>query len=131
MENKRVNKSKWFIGILTLLIAASIVFYFYDSSPSDVIEIEFDESKWKEKEGDKHPFRNSMLNDLVYDKEIRKLKRNDLVDLLGKPDYEREDKNFLHYRIDDNKIGTWTLKTKTLVINIAEDSTINWMKIHE
>jgi len=89
----------------------------------------FNESKWKTKKGKDYPFRDTMLNDLISDYEFREYKRDKILALLGEPD--RIDSNYLFYMVTQKRIGFWPLHTKTLVINLSADSTINWMKIHE
>ena len=46
----------------------------------------FDEAKWKSREGEDYPYRNSMLNDVLYNDTVRTLSRDEVIDLLGKPD---------------------------------------------
>lgn len=95
-------------------------------------EMAFNELQWQTMEDNRYPYRDLMLNDLIYDKKIRKLDRDELIATLGEPDYTRDDPNYLHYRIDKKNIGSWTLKTKTLVIKIDDtNNSIEWMKIHE
>ena len=117
-----------------LIIAFSLLYLACnDSSNNESLnqDIAFNETKWKTKEGMDYPYRESMLNDLVYNDDFRKLKTNELIDLLGQPDYYREDSSYLYYRIDETRLAYWKLHTKTLVIKTAEDSTITWMKIHK
>lgn len=94
-------------------------------------EITFNEEKWKTKTGEEYPYRNYMLEDLMSSEEFRSLKANEILNTLGQPDYYRDDSSYLYYRIKESRLGFWTLHTKTLVIKLAEDSTITWMKIHE
>ena len=91
-------------------------------------EITFDPVKWKTKEGVDYPYREGMLNELVYNDTIRTLTKGELLDLLGKPD--RINENHLYYNIAQTRVGTWPLNTKTLVIKISEEGTIVWIKIH-
>ena len=109
-----------------------------DTKEIDKMEIEqvaadesipFDEEKWKFKEGRRYPFRDKMLPNMVFNEELRSLRSDEIVEVLGEP--ERIDNNHYFYRIDDNKIGAWTLHSKTLVIKYDKDSTLVWMKIHE
>lgn len=92
-------------------------------------EIQFDKSKWKSKEGLDYPYRDQMLNDLVYNDTVRSLNKDEILDLLGEPD--RRNDGYLYYMIAQKRIGSWPLHTKSLVINISDDSTIVWIKIHE
>ena len=73
-----------------------------------------------------------MLNAVVYNDTIRTLNtRIKLLELLGEPDYYRDDRSFLHYRITESRIAFFTLHTKTIVIKLSEDNAIEWIKIHE
>ena len=92
-------------------------------------QIAFDKLKWKTKKGSDYPHRDSMIEDLIGNKKIRELKKDKILDLLGEP--TRIDNNYLFYRITQKRIVLWPLHTKTLVIKQSEDSTIEWIKIHE
>ena len=92
-------------------------------------EILFDKEKWKTKDGKDYTFRYKMLNDIIYNDTIRTLNKDKLLDLLGEPDYSRE--GHLYYRINETRLGNWTLKTKTMVIKLVDDKSIEWIKIHE
>jgi len=92
-------------------------------------EIVFDKEKWKIKEGKDYPYRDKMINDIVYNDTIRTLKKDQLLELLGEPDYIRE--GHLYYRINETRLGNWTFKTKTMVIKLKEGTSIEWIKIHE
>lgn len=92
-------------------------------------EIVFDKEKWKTKDGKGYPYRDKMINDIVYNDTIRALNKDQLIELLGEPDYIRE--GHLYYRINETHLGNWTLKTKTMVIKLVEDRSIEWIKIHE
>lgn len=89
----------------------------------------FSPEKWKIKEGYEYWYRNSMLRDLMTDEDFRSLKRNEVLDLLGEPD--RIDTNYLFYRVEQKRLGLWPIHTKTMVVKFAEDSLIEWIKIHE
>lgn len=92
-------------------------------------KIPFDEIKWKAKQELDYPYREGMLKDLMSDPKWRKYKKDELLLILGKPN--RIDNNYLFYTITQKRIGLWPLHTKTLVIKLADDGEINWMKIHE
>jgi len=92
-------------------------------------EMVFDKEKWKVKEGKDYPYRDKMINDIVYNDTIRMLNKEQLLKLLGKPDYIKE--SHLYYRIIETRIGNWAIKTKTMVIKLIEDRSIEWIKIHE
>jgi len=93
------------------------------------IEMVFDEEKWKTKEGMDYPYRDMMLHDVVYNDTIRTLSEGDIVRLLGEPDSWNN--NHFYYYIFRKRIGFFALHTKTMVIKFKEDTTIEWIKIHE
>jgi hypothetical protein len=89
----------------------------------------FNKEKWSIKSGNNYPFRDNMLNSVLYNDSIRKLNRMEIIELLGKPDKDRD--SFLYYRINEDKLGAWTLHTKTLVIKFSNDSSLEWIKLHQ
>ena len=89
----------------------------------------FNESKWKIKEGDEYPYREKMLQDLVYNQQLKGLEKEELIDLLGQPD--RSNKGFLYYTVEQKKLGLWPIHTTTLVIELSEDSIVKTRRIHE
>ena len=88
----------------------------------------FDKTKWGVKEGNKYPYREQMLDAVLYSDSIRTLKENEIIDLLGPPDNIKE--NHLYYKITENRFGMWTLSTKTIVIKLSEDDSVDWIKMH-
>jgi len=47
-------------------------------------------------------------------------------------DYEtKEGKDYPYYMVDQKRLGSWPLNTKTLVIKLFDDKTVDWMRIHE
>ncbi len=94
-----------------------------------IAEITFDKIKWRVKEGLDYPFRDRMLSSIVYNDTVRALNKDEILDLLGGPD--RRNDGYLYYMISQRRLGFWPLHTKTLVIKLSEDSTIDWIKIHE
>ena len=88
----------------------------------------FEKIKWQVKKDNDYPYRRDMLDDLVQNYTLKGTKKTALIDLLGQPD--RTDSNYLFYRISQNRIGFFPLSTKTLVIKLAGDSTVEWRKIH-
>lgn len=100
-----------------------------DDIKSALNEVKFDKTKWGTKEDSEYPYREQMLHDIVYNDAIRELTKNELLELLGEPD--RSNKGHLYYMISQKKLGFWPIKTKTLVIKLKEDNTIDWIKIHQ
>ncbi|KAA3599268.1 MAG: hypothetical protein DWQ06_10135 [Calditrichaeota bacterium] len=100
-----------------------------DGNPKS--EMVFDKAKWQIKEGNDYLYRDKMVNDIVYNYTIRTLDKNKILALLGEPSYYRENKNFLYYLITEKSLGPWTLHTKTMVIKLLENNSVDWIKIHE
>ncbi|MCB2195373.1 MAG: hypothetical protein KQH79_05915 [Bacteroidetes bacterium] len=94
-------------------------------------EIKFDQQKWQTKEGKDYPYRDRMVNDIVYNDTIRTLTRDEVLELLGQPSYYREDTNYLYYMIRQKRLFSWPLHTKTLVVKMKDENTIEWIRIHE
>ncbi len=89
----------------------------------------FDQQKWNIQQGDDHPYRDEMLDDLVAYVRLKGLKKDELINLLGKP--SRIDSSYFFYRIVQERIGLLPLHTKTLVIKLNKDGIVEWRKIHE
>lgn len=94
-------------------------------------ELSFDQEKWQEKEGKNYPYRDKMLNAIVYNDTIRSLTGKELLEQLGAPSYIREDESYLYYTITQTRLFSWPLHTKTLVIKLTEADSVEWIKIHE
>jgi hypothetical protein len=92
------------------------------------IEMVFNQTKWKAKEGSKYLYRDRMLNDVVYNDTIRLLDQKQILSLLGSP--TRINENYYYYLIKQKRIGSWPLHTKSLVIKFTNEETIEWIKIH-
>jgi hypothetical protein len=92
-------------------------------------EMVFDQEKWETKDGADYPFRDKMVNNLIYNDSVRTLDKEEIIDLLGDPN--RINENFIYYTIAQKRLGLWPLHTRTLVIKFSPDNTIDWMKIHE
>jgi len=92
-------------------------------------EVKFDKANWAIKEGRDYPYRNQMVNDILYNDTVRTLNKDEIIGLLGKPD--RSNDGHLYYMITQKRLLTHPLHQKTLVIKFSNDSTINWIKIHQ
>lgn len=93
------------------------------------VDSTFEKEKWLIKRGEDYPYRDQMLNDIVYNDTIRTLLKDEIIALLGAPD--RINEGHLYYLIDQRRLGSWTLHSKTMVIKLSEEGTIDWIKIHE
>jgi hypothetical protein len=91
----------------------------------------FDQDKWRIKQGKDYPYRDEMLNDIVYTDKFRTLKKNEIIAELGEPSYYRDDKDYLYYVISQTRLLSWPLHTKTLVIKISKNNSVEWIKIHK
>lgn len=89
----------------------------------------FDRAKWLTKTGNDYPYRNAMLYDLMHQKDLHGVHKDSLSSLLGPPD--KTSNGYLYYTIAQKKIGFFTLHSKTLVLKLTADSTLEWLKIHE
>ena len=72
-------------------------------------EITFDKTKWMTMDGKDYPYRDQMLNDIVYNDTVRGLERDEILELLGEPD--RSNEGFLYYMIAQKRLGFWPLQT--------------------
>ena len=91
--------------------------------------VKFDSTKWRTKTGDDYPYRDEMLKDLISNNKLKGWKKDSVLALLGQPNHT--DSNYMFYRIAQQRLGFFPLHTKTLVIKLAADSTVEWRKIHE
>lgn len=78
----------------------------------------FDKIKWAANDGKDYPYRNNMLNDLVYNQNLKGLKYDKVIDMLGQPD--RTDNGHLFYTIVKEYLANTAVivHTKTLVIKL-------------
>ena len=133
LSQKLINNFYMRIKLLiTLLLLYSVACKTEKEGKSDLdqgteTQVTFDKTKWSVKEGMNYPYRDQMLNDVVYNDTIRSLDKNEILELLGEPD--RVNDGHLYYMITQRRLGVWPLKTKTMVIKLSED-TIVWIKIH-
>jgi len=94
-------------------------------------EMVFDKVKWQTKDGANYPYRDKMLNALVYNDSIRSLSGTEILNLLGAPSYYRDNENYLYYVVKQKRFLSWPLHTKALVIKLESDNTIDWIKIYK
>lgn len=95
---------------------------------TNAVQEKFDKTKWATKQEEDYPYRSDMLEDLISNQTLKGLKKAELLDFLGAPD--RTDSSYLFYRISQKRISRFPLSTKTLVIKLAKDSTVEWRKVH-
>ena len=138
MDNDLIIKKNWW-GInwkwllpLTAFILACLFLIISEISAvkkEPKVEITFDKTKWLTKDGLDYPYRNKMLQDLIINKKLKKLKKEEILELLGQPD--RIDSAYLFYRIAQQRLQFFPLHTKTLVIKLTNDDKGNSVMIHE
>ena len=134
MKNENIKFKALVILLLVFIVNNSVIANeatknINDASTNAVV---FDKDKWLEHQGDYYPFRDEMLESILYTDLVRSLDKSEIINLLGEPTYYRENKNFLYYLIKKKTLlGIWTLHTKTLVVKLKDDKTVEWIKIHE
>ena len=70
-----------------------------------------------------------MVHDILYTDTVRALGKAEILELLGEPN--RINEGHLYYLVAEKRMGFWTLHTKALVIKLENDSTVEWIKLHE
>ena len=99
------------------------------SSIAEANQMKFDKSLWQAKKGDGYPFREAMLENVIWNDSLRALDESALKAALGEP--QRETEAHLYYLINQQKMGVFPLHTKMLVIKLTPEDKVEWMKIHE
>lgn len=97
-------------------------------NPEPQAEIAFNQKKWQIKNENDYPYRKDMISHLIASDTIKTLNKAGIIDLLGQPD--RIDNDHLFYQIDQKRIASWPISTKTLVIKMENDEVVEWVKIH-
>jgi len=92
-------------------------------------KLKFDSEKWKVEEGSEYPFRERMLDDVIFNDSLRSLNKMQLLVALGDPN--RDENNHLYYTINQTLLGAWPLHKKTMVIKMSNQDQVEWIKIHE
>jgi hypothetical protein len=100
-----------------------------EASTEKASGILFDKTKWNTKEGENYPYRDKMIDNLISSDTIKKLNKDSILNLLGEP--ERIDNNHLFYIVAQERLQSWPLHTKTMVIKLKDDGTVDWVKTHE
>ena len=103
--------------------------YPYSGGEKPKSELIFDKAKWNVKEGREYKYRDKMVNDVVYNDTIRQLNKDQILELLGKPD--RQTDYHLYYTVKQKRIGNWPLHTKSIAVKLTDQNKIEWIKIHE
>lgn len=91
-------------------------------------QVKFDKVKWQTKDGDAYPYRDAMLDNLIDSVNLKRIPYDSLINILGQPD--RVNEGHLYYNISGKKVGVFTFGTKSFVIKLKPDSTVEWRKIY-
>lgn len=115
---------------LILFISLSSFIYACNQKKETAVssEVKFDKEKWLTKDGQAYPYRNDMLGNLIDNVTLKGIRYDSLINILGQPD--RIDNGHLFYNIYRKEVVGFTLGTKTFVIKLNPDSTVEWRKIH-
>jgi hypothetical protein len=108
----------------------NLLFFLCFIACKNTTDEKFDKIKWAIKRDNEYPHRDKMLNDLIANYKLKGLKKEEVVELLGAPN--RTDNGHLFYTIAQETLANiLPLHTKTMVIKLTKDSTVEWRKIHE
>lgn len=99
-----------------------------DKNAGTITYVKFDKTKWQAKDGEAYPYRDDMLSDLINNVNLKNINYDSLINILGQPD--RVNEGHLYYNISRKEMGVVTLGTKSFVIKLKPDSTVEWRKIH-
>ena len=98
-------------------------------SPGIAVDSSFDQARWRFREGREYPYRGLMFGQLLHSDTLRQRDRADILWLLGEPD--RENKGYLYYRVQENRLGPVTLSAKYLVFKFNAADSVAWIRLHE
>ena len=91
-------------------------------------EVAFDRELWLTRDGTNFPHRESMYKSLFENDTLKKLKKDQVLQMLGEP--TRIDNLHLFYRITEDRVGMMIMRTKTLVIKLREDDSVEKVMVH-
>jgi len=90
----------------------------------------FDSAKWQIKYELDYPYRDQMVANLMAGDTLKQLSKIQILELLGQPD--RSDGLYLFYQISQERLKSWPLHTKTLVLKLSsETGPVEKVMIHE
>ena len=90
----------------------------------------FDSAKWRMKDDIEYPYRNKMLGDLTKNHKLVGLNHNQIIELLGTPQYE--DSSRISYQVvHDYGSDIDPIYTKYLNLALSKDSIVTSFKIDE
>ncbi len=92
---------------------------------------DFDTALWKTKDiTGNYPFRDEMLEDLVYRIKLKGFPKEKVTKMLGEPDWTNKD--YLYYEVfikKENRV--FPFQKRYLVLKLAKDNTVEWRKIKD
>lgn len=91
--------------------------------------LSFDREQWLYKEGRDYPHRQSMYEEVLYSEELREMNRDEILELLGSPDRQKE--NYIYYLVEEKRMGTIVLHARYLVFLFTDSGKVEWIKLHE
>ncbi|MDB5193726.1 MAG: hypothetical protein JWQ96_3289 [Segetibacter sp.] len=94
-------------------------------------EEKFDKIKWATKQDREYTYRDKMLADFMTSYKLNGVPKDSVLSLLGQP--LRSENGYLYYIVDQKFLPNtyFPISTKSLVIKLTKDSTVEWRKIHE
>lgn len=125
------RKTAFYLFVILSLAAAFAVFRseFFVQETAAESTIPFDPVLWQEKDGLDYIHRNTMIDDVIESRMLKRLNEKEVKDVLGPPD--RSDGNYLFYQIAQKRAAFFPLHTKTLVVHLSTDTSANKVMIHE
>ena len=99
-------------------------------SCKDFGQTKFDKGRWITKDDMEFPYRNKMLKDLTTNYKLVGLKYNEIINLLGEPNYS-DSSSFAYQVIEDYGTDIDPVYTKDLDFEFNKDSIITTFKIAE
>jgi hypothetical protein len=115
-------------GLLTLLMLLTAIY----SCREPAIKRPFDKQDWEYKDDMEYPYRNAMVDDLIEGKKLPRLSYTQMINLLGRPQGRGDDTSTVYYEVVvDYGNDIDPVYTKSLVITIANDSTVSKAAIKE
>ena len=116
--------------IIIYIVLSTILLSCNNQEEATIEKSDFNQKKWLTKEGNDYPYRNDMLDAILYNDSIRTLNKTQILALLGEPN--RINKEYLYYTISQKRLGLSPLHTKTIIVKMsADNSRVDWIKLHE
>lgn len=127
LSGKRIPDATYSSLLLLAIVALFWCTQCTSSSPK-ASTLPFHATQWQTQEGNTYPFRPAMADSVLYSEALRQLDSTALIQQLGPPD--RTENGHLYYLIEEEKLGWFTLSASYIVIKLAEDGSVAWIKRH-